>query len=143
VKAARKHLNFSEFANLAPAQQQEMLFEMVKQIQFGIMPPRSYQFLHRDSKITNEKFAVIKSYLDPHRPRAAASPDQFAAVDAEYNKWVHGGQSVEVVKPTLNGIATRKEALASELSNRLDKTQDVVCLENRSTKEIDQSCCAI
>jgi Haem-binding domain len=62
VKAARKHLNFSEVGakqDLTKA----VLFESIREIQLGKMPPRSYRLVHPRTVVTPEQLAVLRTYL--------------------------------------------------------------------------------
>jgi mono/diheme cytochrome c family protein len=104
VKEGRARLNFSELGGLPAGPQQEALSEVFNQMQSGEMPPESYQLLHGESKITPEELATLKDYLDPYRQRAAADASQFAAADAEYEKWTQSGGATAGVRPAPNGI---------------------------------------
>src|SRR6266404_278663 len=58
VKQARHTLNFSELDRLPAAQLKPILFEAVRQIDFGAMPPKSYALLHPESRVTPDQVAV-------------------------------------------------------------------------------------
>ena len=88
VKLAREHLNFSEFDKLPLPQQRGFLYEAVNQIQLGAMPLPSYKLLHPGSIVTPEELAVLKDYLHPKEENKPAAPEQIAAGDAEYQKWI-------------------------------------------------------
>jgi hypothetical protein len=76
VKRARQSLNFSEFDQRAAAEQKAALFEAVNQIQFGAMPPKNYQLIHPESRVTPGQLAILKQYLNPARQIGSAS-EQF------------------------------------------------------------------
>jgi hypothetical protein len=105
VKEARRHLNFSEFGKLPPAQQKATLYEAVNQIQLGAMPLPQYTRLHRGAIVAPEQLSVLKNYLHPEAASSAAAPGDLAADDAQYEKWIHDGSSAHVVAPAPNGIA--------------------------------------
>ena len=109
VKKARSHLNFSNIASLPKAQQQEALYELVNQIQIGEMPPRSYQLLHPESKITPEQLMVLKNYFDPYGLHTAGAPGEDVAANAEYEKWVQSGDKLATARMAPNGIAFMPE----------------------------------
>jgi hypothetical protein len=105
VRKARSHLNFSDISALPKTQQQEVLYELVNHIQMGEMPPRSYQLLHRESKITPEQLMVLKHYLDPYGLHAAGDPAEGAAANVEYAKWIQAGDKPAAARVAPNGIA--------------------------------------
>jgi len=104
VKTARAHLNFSEIGKLPPAAQRGALFEAVNMIQLGAMPLPSYRHVHPDSTITPEQLAMLKNYLDPFRQAPAASAEQSAARDTQYNSWVAATGPAPTVQPEFNGL---------------------------------------
>jgi hypothetical protein len=103
VKEARARLNFSEAGKLPPAQQKDLLFQAVSNIQMGVMPLPSYLRIHPHAAVTPEQLAVLKSYLNP--PDHPAATTDASAADAEYGSWVHGGIASTDVRPAPNGIA--------------------------------------
>jgi len=105
VKEAREHLNFSEMGKLPAAQQKAALFEAVSQIELGAMPLPQYEKLHPESAVTPEQLAVLKQYLNPATPIAAASAEDIATANSQYDKWVQAGNTTPQVSPAPNGIA--------------------------------------
>lgn len=105
VKTGRERLNFSELGELPRAQQQGTLYEAVNQIQLGAMPLASYKRVHPDSVVTPEELAVLKQYLHPPLPLKAAGPEENAAADEQYDKWIRSGGQPLQVRPAPNGIA--------------------------------------
>jgi hypothetical protein len=63
VNQARHILNFSDFNRLPAAQQRAVMYESVYQMQSGAMPPKSYQLLHPESRITPKQVEIVKQYL--------------------------------------------------------------------------------
>jgi len=104
VKSARQHLNFSEIGKLPPPQQKATLYEAVSQIQLGAMPLPDYARLHRDAVVTPAQLNVLKKYLNPATPPRAATTNDLAADDAQYEKWLHEGSPARPVAPAPNGI---------------------------------------
>jgi len=96
VKAGRKHLNFSEFATLPPAQQKGELFEAVNMIRFGAMPLKAYERVHPESKVSPQQMRTLEQYLLDSLPGVV--PTSSAANDAS------GKHAPSVVDPALNGI---------------------------------------
>jgi len=106
VKLAREHLNFSEFDKLPPSQQKAFLYEAVNQIQLGAMPLRSYKIVHPGSIVSSEELAVLKDYLHPREERKPAAPEQIAAADGEYQKWISSRPAASSgTAPAPNGLA--------------------------------------
>jgi Haem-binding domain/Cytochrome P460 len=104
VKNGRSHLNFSDIGQLPPAQQKGALYEAVSEIQLGAMPLPAYTRLHRGAIVTPAQLAVLKAYLNPPAPEAAASASALAADDAQYRQWIGGGNPPQRVSPAPNGI---------------------------------------
>jgi len=96
VKQARHVLNFSDFDRLSRAQQRAVLFESVYQIQSGAMPPRSYQFLHPESRVTLQQVEILKHYL------STQAPDQLTS--HQDNSHSPSSPIPADVQPALNGI---------------------------------------
>jgi len=106
VRHGRRHLNFSDFGQMAPAKQKGFLYEAVNQIQLGAMPPKDYEAIHPDSIVTPEQLAVLKDYLHPAEPPAnpAAESAANSAADAQYNQWIVTDSAPREVKPAPNGL---------------------------------------
>ena len=106
VKLAREHMNFSEFNKMPLPQQRGFLYEAVNQIQLGAMPLRSYKIVHPGSIVTPEELAVLKDYLHPKEENKPGTPEQIAAADAEYQKWISSGAApANGTAPAPNGLA--------------------------------------
>jgi hypothetical protein len=104
VKNARSHLNFSEIGKLPPAQQKATLYEAVNQIQLGAMPLPGYKRLHPGAVVAPAQLDILKKYLNPTAPEAAAPEPELASDRAQYEKWIHEGGSTRQVAPSPNGI---------------------------------------
>ncbi len=63
VKDGRAGLNFSEWDKLAPGDRKAKLWEAVNQIIAGAMPLKDYQFVHGNSKISQQDLTVLKNYV--------------------------------------------------------------------------------
>jgi hypothetical protein len=105
VREGRQHLNFSEIASLAPAQQRAIIFEAVSQIELGAMPLPAYKRFHPESVITPEQLTALKKFLSSGLSNEAATPDKISAADAQYDKWIQQGSATPIVLPAPNGIA--------------------------------------
>jgi hypothetical protein len=104
VKQARSHVNFSEIGSQAAAKQKGTLFEAVNQIQLGSMPLPSYLRVHPEAQMTAEQLAVLRAYLAPATPSAAAASADVEAADAQYAKWIAPGNSPSQVQAEFNGV---------------------------------------
>src|SRR6201989_1198674 len=60
----RNVLNFSEWDQLAPADQAAKMWESVNQIIAGAMPLSEYTFVHRSARISSEDIQVLKNYVE-------------------------------------------------------------------------------
>jgi hypothetical protein len=129
VRAARKHLNFSEIGKLPAAQQAGLLFECVSQIETGAMPLPDYSRLHPESVITPEQLAVLKTYLASLEPRQPATRAEVSAADAQYNNWI-SQQSTPSVSPAPNGIEFQPDYKNWKMISSTDRP------DNRTTREI-------
>jgi len=133
VKNARRHLNFSEFGKLPPAQQKGDLYEAVNQIQLGAMPLPAYTRLHRDAHVTPEQIGVLRNYLNPVVAPAAATPSDLAADAAQYEKWIRGRGQPLAIAPAPNGIefpSAYKNWKAISATDRFDNQTMRVILAN-------------
>jgi len=52
VKGGRQHLNFSEWGSYDPEKQKHKLEECVEEIEEGIMPMKSYTWMHKEAQLT-------------------------------------------------------------------------------------------
>lgn len=59
----RKGLNFSEWAQLSPAEQNAKLWEAVNQTIAGAMPLSEYTLVHRSAKISATDLQILKNYV--------------------------------------------------------------------------------
>jgi hypothetical protein len=109
VKLAREHMNFSEFGQMPGPRQKAFLYEAVNQIQLGAMPLWSYKIAHPGSIVTAEELAVLKDYLHPREENEPATPEQIAAADSEYQKWISSNAAPAPAEaapaPAPNGLA--------------------------------------
>jgi hypothetical protein len=105
IKNARARLNFSEIGKLPAAQQKAALFEAVNMIQLGAMPLPSYKAVHPGSNVSPAQLAILRNYLNPPAPLAAAAADDAHAADAQFDQWTHADVSMRKVEPALNGVA--------------------------------------
>ena len=62
VKAARKRLNFSEIGTKQDLTK-AILYESIREIQTGAMPPRSYRLVHPDAVVSPEQLKILSTYV--------------------------------------------------------------------------------
>jgi hypothetical protein len=133
VRDGRSRLNFSEIGKLPPAQQMGALYEAVNEIQLGAMPLPAYTRVHSGTLVTSDQLNVLKAYLNPSVPPAAASAGDLAADDAQYQDWIHPGNQARSVAPAPNGIefpSDYKNWKAISTSDRFDNHTLRVILAN-------------
>ena len=103
VKAARRHINFSEMGRLPENQQKAILFEAVNNIQLGAMPLPSYRVMHPHATVTAEQLAVLRAYLTS--PTSQRSDERNPGAESPHkNVEVRRGQVLSNVRPAPNGI---------------------------------------
>ncbi|MEJ5962966.1 heme-binding domain-containing protein [Pedobacter immunditicola] len=59
IKNGKKELNFSEFGAYSSRRQQSKLKSIASQVEDGKMPLASYEFLHKNARLTNEQKGLI------------------------------------------------------------------------------------
>lgn len=141
VERGRQRLNFSEFDQLPAAGQKGALFEAVNQIQFGVMPPRSYLLLHPKARVTNEQLAILKQYLNPagevtvsketYRPSPLttapgyirAAPNGLAFMP-EYKNWKAISSTDRFDNHTMRVVLANDVAIAAIADNHLSPWPD-------------------
>lgn len=64
VKEGREELNFSEWGNYSTKKAIHKLEEIVEEVQEGHMPEDGYTLMHPEAIITEEDFAVLKSWVN-------------------------------------------------------------------------------
>jgi hypothetical protein len=62
VKVARKRLNFSEIGTKQDLTK-AILYESIREIQTGAMPPPSYRLLHPGAAVTPDQLKVLRTYV--------------------------------------------------------------------------------
>jgi Haem-binding domain len=62
VNVARKRLNFSEIGTKRDLTK-AILYESIREIQTGAMPPRSYRVMHPEAAVTPEQLKILRTYV--------------------------------------------------------------------------------
>ena len=105
VSTGRKHLNFSDWKNLAPADQKAMLWEAVNQIAAGAMPIKDYELVHPSAAVSKSDLETLKKYVLSMSPKQI--PGDTAKINAANKQYIHWQKAAtaSVKLPTaLNGI---------------------------------------
>ncbi len=143
VKEARQHLNFSNIGKLPLAQQKATLYEAVNQIQVNAMPLPAYTHLHRGAVVAPEQLNVLKNYLNPPIAPSAATANDLAADDQQYQKWIRDGSLTPAVMRAPNGIefpSGYKNWKAISTTDRFDnRTLRVILGNDTATKAIAEN----
>ena len=63
VNDGKKHLNFSEWTVYNKNQQNHILKDLEEVLETHEMPLKSYLWIHKESKMTNEKYKVLMSWV--------------------------------------------------------------------------------
>lgn len=105
VNNGRKHLNFSNWQNLAPADQKAVLWEAINQIAAGAMPIKDYELVHPSSTVSKSDLETLKKYVSSMSPKQI--PGDTAKINAANKQYIHWQKAAtaSVKLPTaLNGI---------------------------------------
>jgi hypothetical protein len=105
VNTGRKHLNFSNWKNLAPADQKAMLWEAVNQIGAGAMPIKDYEFVHPSATVSKSDLEVLKKYVSSFSPKQIPGDTaKINAADKQYAHWQKTTAASVKLPTALNGI---------------------------------------
>jgi hypothetical protein len=63
VREGKDELNFAEFKTYEPKKASHKLEEITEAVNEGWMPLKSYQWMHRDAKVTPEEAAAITAWV--------------------------------------------------------------------------------
>ena len=67
VRDGKRHLNFDEFMNLKPKQQDHKMKELVESQEEGWMPIDSYTWIHKNAILTQDEKKAIINYANSVR----------------------------------------------------------------------------
>ncbi|MGN8069851.1 heme-binding domain-containing protein [Mucilaginibacter sp. 22184] len=105
VNTGRKHLNFSNWKNLAPADQKAMLWEAVNQIAAGAMPIKDYELVHPSAAISKSDLEILKKYVSSFSPKQIPGDTaKINAADKQYAHWQKTTTTLAKLPKALNGI---------------------------------------
>ncbi|WP_183564867.1 heme-binding domain-containing protein [Mucilaginibacter sp. SP1R1] len=105
VNSGRKHLNFSNWKNLAPADQKGILWEAVNQIAAGAMPIKDYELVHPSAAISKNDLDVLKKYVASMS--SATKPGDTIKINAankQYEHWQKAQTTIGKLPTALNGV---------------------------------------
>jgi hypothetical protein len=105
IKEGRSGLNFSNWDQLAPADQKAKLWESVNQIDQGAMPLSSYTLAHPQAKISQQDLKVLKDYI--WNLKVNNTPQDTAKVKALKNQSeiIKKAEKLAEIPKAPNGIA--------------------------------------
>ena len=73
VNEARRELNFAEFGGYARKRQMKKLEAVVDEVRDGGMPLKSYTFIHRDAKLTDQQIAALTAWAEGLQDKIAGN----------------------------------------------------------------------
>jgi hypothetical protein len=76
VEEGREHLNFSTWASLSAAEQNELLAEIWEDVSEGEMPPGNYVLLHGEAVLTEADLAALRDWVGDAAAAAAAAAEE-------------------------------------------------------------------
>lgn len=104
VNDGRKHLNFSNWKDLAPADQKAKLWEAVNQIAEGAMPIKDYELVHPSAAISINDLDILKNYLSSMVSQKPADTAKINAANKQYAHWQKGALANAKLPTALNGV---------------------------------------
>jgi hypothetical protein len=104
VSEGRKHLNFSEWNKLSPADQQGMLWEIYNMINTGKMPLPSYAIVHPGAKVSANGLSILQNYLNTLRAVPGYDTAKIKQADSQYLKWKNPYAMSDTLPVAANGI---------------------------------------
>jgi len=105
VNIGRKHLNFSNWKNLAPADQKAVLWEAINQIAAGAMPIKDYELVHPSSTVSKSDLTILKKYVSSMSPKQIPGDTaKINAADKQYAHWQKATAVAAKLPTALNGI---------------------------------------
>lgn len=69
VEEARAHMNMSEWKRLSDADRMSVLSRMASEVNAGEMPPKRYQMIHREARLSSEEQKLIYDWARAERKR--------------------------------------------------------------------------
>lgn len=104
VTEARKHINFSEWASLSPADQKVTLWEIYNMVNAGKMPLKSYTTFHPSAKVSSAELSVLKSYLYTLKITPVEDTSRINSAIIQYRQWQKKQVVQQTVPVSVNGI---------------------------------------
>ncbi len=105
VERARAALNFSEWNRYSPDRQKQIMYEVLNQIEFGVMPLQRYTSLHRGTHIQPSQIDSLRAYLNSMLITQVVNTGKIKTWQDQYNSWIRGKKEPRDARPDLNGIA--------------------------------------
>ena len=144
IKQGREDLNFSNWKNMAPADQKAKLWEIVNQIAAGAMPLKDYEFVHSSAKVSADDLAVLKKYVSSMVVNKPADTGKINASDKQFKQFQNGKLTGSANLPkALNGITyipDYKNWQAVSTSERFDNgTMRVIFANDVAVKAIKEN----
>lgn len=104
VTEARKHINFSEWASLSPADQKVTLWEIYNMMNAGKMPLKSYTTFHPSAKVSPAELSILKSYLYTLKITPVEDTSKINNAIIQYRQWQKKQVVEQTVPVSVNGI---------------------------------------
>lgn len=62
IDHGKEHLNFSEWASYSPGKRKHKLEECIEELEEGVMPLKSYTWLHSEAKLTDDQKNLVMEW---------------------------------------------------------------------------------
>ncbi|MDR3680619.1 MAG: heme-binding domain-containing protein [Flavipsychrobacter sp.] len=124
VNEGREGLNFSDWKNMAPAEQKAKLWESINQVIAGAMPVQNYVMVHPSAKLSKDDLVILKAYVSGMTP--VNKPGDTAKINAQMQQleqWQNAKFTIGKLPIALNGISYMpdyKNWQAISTTNRFD-----------------------
>ncbi|MFB6457174.1 heme-binding domain-containing protein [Chitinophaga sp. Hz27] len=130
VQDARKHLNFSEWDKLSPAEQESMIWEAYNMIKAGNMPLPSYAALHSNAKVTADEMTVLRNYLDTKRKTVQPDCAQSAQTLPQVTNHGASAKAIPVAPTGIRFMPEFRQWQVMSTTSRFDNTTMRVMFAN-------------
>jgi len=104
ITTARKHINFSEWASLSPADQKVTLWEIYNMVNAGKMPLKSYTAFHPSAKVSSADLSVLKNYLQTLKVTPIEDTSRINNAIIQYRQWQKKSVANNAIPVSVNGI---------------------------------------
>lgn len=104
IRDGRNVVNFSDWKNLAAAQQKDKFWEIVNFAISGVMPLKEYTHMHPSAKLTEAELAVLKNYVSGMAYNETYDTSKTIEAAEQFKQW-QKGIDLNSIPVASNGVA--------------------------------------